>query len=100
MNRIASFVLAGALIVPSVAQQPQPQTPQKTDNPCAPRQESNVERQAKTRTSRIFGGVLNKANQTIQKSTKGNAPVITPNDLPTQAQKPCKAPAASPSPTN
>ena len=97
---LVAALLATAAISAQQTSQTQPQVPQKTENPCAPRQESGMEKYAKAKAGRILGGLFNKGNQTIQKETKGNAPPITPNDLPKQAPKPCKAPAVTTPPTN
>lgn len=93
---VGQLIVFATLIAPVFSQTPQPQlqVPPKVENLCAPRQEPTTERQMKVKVGRIVGGLLNKANQKVQKDTKGNAPVVTPDDLPKQAQTPCKAPAA------
>jgi hypothetical protein len=80
--------------------QPQPQTPQKIEAPCEPKQLAEIQKREQTRARRLLGGLLNRVNKEAQQKTGGAAPVVTPDDLAKQVQTPCKAPAVVTPPPN
>jgi hypothetical protein len=107
MNFKTNLTLAAALMVsPAIkAQQTlQPQTPpqtaQKIEAPCDPKQLAEIQKREQARGRRILGGLLNRVNKEAQKKTGGAAPALTPDDLTKQVQTPCKAPAVVTPPPN
>jgi len=98
MTKTTKIALGAALGLSMISQaqqtpQPQPQTPQKIEAPCDPKQLAEIEKREQARTRRLLSGLLNRVNKEAQKKTQGAAPVVTPDDLAKQVQKPCKAPA-------
>jgi len=80
--------------------QPPPQTPQKIEAPCDPKQLAEIQKREQACGRRFLGGLINRVNKEAQKKTGGTAPALTPDDLTKQVQTPCKAPAVVTPPPN
>jgi hypothetical protein len=105
MKNTKILTLAAGLAISTISfgqqtPQPQPQTPQKIEAPCDPKQAAEIQKREQARTRRLLSGLLNRVNKEAQKKTEGTAPAVAPDDLAKQAQRPCPAPAVLTPPPN
>jgi hypothetical protein len=105
MTKTTKIALGAALGLSMISQaqqtpQPQPQTPQKIEVPCDPKQTAEIQKREQVRTRRLLSGLLNRVNNEARRKTEGTAPAVTPDDLAKQVQTPCKVPAAVTPPPN